>query len=547
MALGSLLVVAAAVTKLLLRAHDQADSADAIGDAQEGWRALRRLTGRPQQRDQVTAGIAGQLEQRLSGVRDLDRRQDLHATALDVAGLIERLADDNDALLQATTHPDQLHAYALDHGGTQLRADASEAAEPFFDQLLTAALDEYATLAPTSPRYQPAALTRILEHAELLPGIAKGINDANAGIGRVEDQLGRLTPRDPIAWPLTPRRAPDRATGYQHRTTRTPIPTHGTVALSGATGHGKTQIAIDAYHSSTADLKLWAPAGTLDALQTAYADAATALHPAQPDVGVEDRARAFLAWLANPAGRTWFVVLDDLPDPALLRSTDNGPAWWPPATPTGLTLVTTQSRLPELNAAGRLRVDVDTYTPTEAAAYLHYRLHPVSHELGADPLHDAAGLADDLACHPLALAQAAAVIHHDGSTTTRYRTQLAATTLAAALPEHAHADDYPHTIDATYTLALNRAQQTNPDAYPVLLRYALLDPAGAPDTHHRPTLRDLHHLSLLTHQPNLGARAVRVHPPHRPTHPGARQPSPARRRHHQQCRRPTLPLARRRT
>ena len=116
MAVGSLLVVAAAVTKLLLRANDLTDAADAIGDAQEGWGALRRLTGRPQQRDQLPARIAGQLEQRLAGVGDLDRRQDLHATALDVAGLIERLADDNAALLQATTHPDQLHTYALDQG-----------------------------------------------------------------------------------------------------------------------------------------------------------------------------------------------------------------------------------------------------------------------------------------------------------------------------------------------------------------------------------------------------------------------------------------------
>jgi hypothetical protein len=61
--------VAVAVGKLLLRASGNADAADAIGDAQEGWARLRQLASRGRE-DAIGQVIAAQLKQRLAAADD---------------------------------------------------------------------------------------------------------------------------------------------------------------------------------------------------------------------------------------------------------------------------------------------------------------------------------------------------------------------------------------------------------------------------------------------------------------------------------------------
>ena len=160
--------VAVAVAKLLLRASGKADTADAIGDAQEGWARLRRSQRKP---DVIGKAIADRLESRLATVTDRDEAQDLAATALDVADLISRLADDNEAVHVAVAHPERFLGYAKQHGGENLRLLTAEAATPLFDHILEAAATEFITLAPSSSRFVRASLTEVLRQAEVLSEI----------------------------------------------------------------------------------------------------------------------------------------------------------------------------------------------------------------------------------------------------------------------------------------------------------------------------------------------------------------------------------------
>jgi hypothetical protein len=160
--------VGVAVGKLLLRVSGQPDIADAIGDAQEGWRRLQRSQ---RQQDVIGRAISDRLEKRLAPVTDRDEARDLGAAAQDVANLISRLADDDEAVRVAAAHPEQFLSYAKQQGGDNLRRLTSEAATPLFDQILEAAATEFADLAPSSSRFVSASLTEVLRQVEAMPEI----------------------------------------------------------------------------------------------------------------------------------------------------------------------------------------------------------------------------------------------------------------------------------------------------------------------------------------------------------------------------------------
>ena len=101
-----------------------------------------------------------------SRVTDQGQVQDLTAAANDVAGLISRLADDDEAIRVAAAHPGRLLAYALEHGGNDLRRMTSAAATPLFDEILQAAAAEFTELVPSSPRFVSSGLAEVLRHTE---------------------------------------------------------------------------------------------------------------------------------------------------------------------------------------------------------------------------------------------------------------------------------------------------------------------------------------------------------------------------------------------
>ncbi|MGW4650899.1 tetratricopeptide repeat protein [Kitasatospora sp. NPDC004289] len=319
--------------------------------------------------------------------------------------------------------------------------------------------------------------------------------------------------------------------------------------LTGLGGVGKTQLAADyartAWSSGELDVLVWVTATSTAAVAAAFAQAGAELLGAEP----EEAAQAFTAWLEPKAEERpcrWLVVLDDVADPADLRG------WWPPQSPHGRTLVTTRRRDASLVGGGRRLVEVGLFTPEEAVSYLDDALtaharHEPGHELG--------DLAADLGHLPLALSQAAAYLVDAGLTTSVYRALLAdrtrplASTVSGSLP-----DDQPHTLAAAWTLSIERADALAPAglAAPMLRLAAFLDPNGIPESvltsepaltrltaarnlitprgrrrwwagRRRNTpatvtvdeavesLRVLHRLGLITHDPSAPHQTVRVH------------------------------------
>uniref|UniRef100_UPI00066ACCC2 FxSxx-COOH system tetratricopeptide repeat protein n=1 Tax=Streptomyces sp. SBT349 TaxID=1580539 RepID=UPI00066ACCC2 len=314
----------------------------------------------------------------------------------------------------------------------------------------------------------------------------------------------------------------------------------------GMGGVGKTQLA--AGYARTAwqlgsdpgglDVLVWISATSREGLVAGYAQAGEELCGADPG-DAERAARTFLAWLQPKAGAPacrWLIVLDDLTDPAHVRDL------WPPASPTGRTLVTTRRRDAAMADRGRV-VTVGLFTATEAVAFLTDAL---AHRGRGEPDNELAGLAHDLGYLPLALSQAAAYLTDTLLTCAAYRTLLGdrKRKLADLVPEHgALPDDQTATLAAGWALSIDRADTLRPAglARPMLHVAAMLDPNGIPEavltsrptlaylTEHRtPTggdqqpppasaedavlaLRALHRLSLVDHTRDTPHQAVRVH------------------------------------
>ncbi|MFJ4796358.1 tetratricopeptide repeat protein [Kitasatospora purpeofusca] len=311
-----------------------------------------------------------------------------------------------------------------------------------------------------------------------------------------------------------------------------------TQVLSGGGGVGKSQLAAayaDQAHAEGVDVLVWVNAAETSQIITAYAEAARAV--GEGAVGGQDAeqdAAAFLKWLAV-TDRSWLVVLDDLTD---LEGTQR---WWPrpPAgTSSGRVLATTRRRDALVTGGGRAVVDIGTYNPTEALAYLRERLA----EAAAGHLLDdgAPGLVEALGLLPLALAHAAAYMINEEVDCTAYLRLFTDRTsrLENLLPPDADTDNYGRQVTTSLLLALDAADRRKPVglATPAIRLAAHLDPAGHPDTlwttnavthylttHRTPAndpvtaeqaraaLRLLHHYALITHHTHDTHRAVRLH------------------------------------
>jgi tetratricopeptide (TPR) repeat protein len=147
-----------AVGKMLLRAANMGDAADAVDDAQGGWAALRKAS--PPQKV-LGKAIAKELRQHL-GATSVAEEGDLRAAAQDVTDLLSHLAKNDDAVVAAATYPDQFFDYAKKHGGDERRRFMSERAALAFDRVLEVASAEFARLAPSSSPFLPMALAEIL-------------------------------------------------------------------------------------------------------------------------------------------------------------------------------------------------------------------------------------------------------------------------------------------------------------------------------------------------------------------------------------------------
>lgn len=188
---AELIGVGVAVAQMLLRANELGNAADIAGHA---FDAHARLLEHQKSASKPAAAmgkyIARRLEKRLN-IPDLkdDERTDLRAAAADIAMLFNRLSRQNQAVLAAARNPNYFDKYAAKNGGNALRRWTPEKSTPFFDELLTAAAEEFAALAPESPRFIQAALNEILDNLPLLQSINENSQRTVEGVEKILNHL----------------------------------------------------------------------------------------------------------------------------------------------------------------------------------------------------------------------------------------------------------------------------------------------------------------------------------------------------------------------
>ncbi|WP_204000547.1 FxSxx-COOH system tetratricopeptide repeat protein [Micromonospora lutea] len=282
-------------------------------------------------------------------------------------------------------------------------------------------------------------------------------------------QVGRLPPA--ASWRQDRRLFVDLRTAAKSDTTEV-----GVRVLAGMGGVGKTQLAAQLVPHLVERRRLhvlvWVTATSQDAIVTRYAEAASVLGLAEAGVSPNDAAIRLLAWLAH-TDRRWLIVLDNLDNPA------DATGWWPPASATGYTVVTSRVHEDVWGSDIRAVTPVGLFHPDEAIAYLRSAVvDPGSRE-------GAAELATDLGYLPIALAQAAAYIRERGLSCASYRQELAdrRIRLRELLPDStALPDEHAARLDATWSLSIEAVDRLVPAglATPILHLAALLDPHAIP-------------------------------------------------------------------
>lgn len=340
-----------------------------------------------------------------------------------------------------------------------------------------------------------------------------------------------------VEWPYRHGVVPPQAAAFQDRAAsgglaqalRASGTTVPACVLSGLGGVGKTQLTADyaetVWAAGDVDLLVWITATSRDAILSAYTRLAADLTGVdEPDP--EHGAQRLLSWLVS-ASKRWLIVLDDVQSPGDLRGV------WPPTTSQGRVVVTTRRRDAALRGRHRRLIEVGVFSDTEATAYLSAVLAD-----RRDLLDGAAGLARELGCLPLALAQAAAFLVDRHLSCLAYHARLTdrRRRLASLLPEaEGLPDEHRATVAATWSLSVEQANRLTPAGVAgVLLEIAgLLDPNGIPaavftaapvlerlgdavgrpvgDEDARDGLGCLHRLSLITWDPDSALRTVRVH------------------------------------
>ncbi|MEU6375879.1 tetratricopeptide repeat protein [Streptomyces sp. NPDC046909] len=317
------------------------------------------------------------------------------------------------------------------------------------------------------------------------------------------------------------------------------------VVLSGGGGVGKSQLAAARAHQVLAagtEVVVWVNAADMAQVVTGYAAAALGVQAdGARGEDAESDARAFKRWLASTS-RSWLVVLDDVADRESIKR------WWPPSSSNGdgRVLATSRRRDALMSGGGRAVVDVGTYAPDEAIAYLRHRFTDTDMSRLLDA--QATDLLRELGHLPLALSHAAAYMINEDVPCASYLQLFTdrRSRLEAMLPPEADTEGYGRPVAAALLLALDAVRRRDPVgvAAPALCLTAHLDPVGHPlslwadaavtgylsahrsmpsgpaDTlapalvtaeQARSVLQLLHHYSLITFGSRDGARAVSMH------------------------------------
>src|SRR5215469_1258028 len=234
---------------------------------------------------------------------------------------------------------------------------------------------------------------------------------------------------------------------------------------------GKTQLA--AFYAETQwrtralDLLVWVDASSTASILSAYVSTVRALTGIRMPGIAESVAASFLAWLGE-TDRRWLIVLDDVPDSAVLQG-----LW--PAGPAGQVVLTTPSTQTTVGLRDVLALELGPFSKREAMSYFVGRLSS-----DPDQRRGAIELIDDLDCQPMALAQATATIASSWMTCADYRDQFYLRSSVFNSPDSAPLP----AAGVTWTICVDHSDQLMPggSVQSCLAIAALLDAHGVPAT-----------------------------------------------------------------
>lgn len=251
------------------------------------------------------------------------------------------------------------------------------------------------------------------------------------------------------------------------------------VVLTGLGGVGKSQLAAEyAYrHRTDYDLVWWVRGAQPTSLSSDYAALAGQVPLADLRLGRRARQELVLAavrgWLERHRG--WLLIFDDVDDPQVVADLL-------PRSGTGHVIITSRTGVGWERLGTWLPVEV--LAADDAATFLLARTGAT--EPGA--ASDATRLASTLGGLPLALEQAGAYIAATGTVSLTGYGELFATR-SAELLARGEPLDYQGTVATTWSLTLQRLQQTEPAAVGLLTLAAFLAPDDLPQpllsAHHR--------------------------------------------------------------
>jgi Tetratricopeptide repeat/NB-ARC domain len=252
------------------------------------------------------------------------------------------------------------------------------------------------------------------------------------------------------------------------------------VVLTGLGGVGKSQLAAEYAYRQRADYDLvwWVRSGQPTSLAADFA-ALAGQPPLAADLRLGRRSRqelvlaAVRGWLERHRG--WLLVFDNVDDPQAIADLL-------PRSGTGHVIITSRTGIGWERLATSLPVEV--LAADDAADFLLAR----THETGPDAAAAAARLASTLGGLPLALEQAGAYIAATGTVSMAGYAELFATR-SSELLERGQPLDYQETVATTWSLTLQRLEQTEPAAVGLLALAAFLASDDLPQpllsTHHR--------------------------------------------------------------
>ncbi len=422
--------VGTALTKMLLRACDQASAADLIGDGQELLstllRALRRTDeSRGQIEHRVSQTLANRLQaiQRRYGSQSVDPVL-LSGACTEVEIILDKIANDDGLLLSAVRSPESFPEKLRDHAAER-RKNVESAAEPYFDELIEAVATQYAAFAPWSPRFQIEAFKSILSGIDEIRDNSRhslqGHEKTHEMLAALPTKLAEATRHEDKPSRVFFGSRPDVVMGdrfverdeQKHLHKLIVDPTRRRTVLVGMRGCGKTQLAAslaEQCEDANWNLVAWINAVSRESIQSDLVELAKQLGIGTSDQPTQDEViRRCLNHLQSVGPADRLIVFDNVEDINDLSG----------LVPTGdgLRVVATTTNNTGWDDHGWNTLKVGVFDRDQSIKHLL--------DVTDDEDHDAAdALAERLGDLPVAVAQAAATARNKDLSLARYLQRL---------------------------------------------------------------------------------------------------------------------------